>query len=290
MSSGWHWFVIAGTVGSLVIFLWLLFANRKISGNETTGHEADGIEELDNPLPMWWVGMFVISILFSFGYLIYYPGLGNFEGTGGWSSAKQLAAEDDRHEARFAPLYANLAQQDVAALHQDRLAQQVGRRLFVNNCATCHGSTAQGSPGFPNLTDSEWIWGRSFEDVKHTLTFGRVAAMAPWGPALGDQGVADVTQTVLRMAGKDHDPAAAERGSESYRTFCVACHGVDGKGNAALGAPDLTNDIWLYGGDAATIALTIREGRMGNMPSQADMLTPEKIHILAAYVTALSKP
>jgi cytochrome c oxidase cbb3-type subunit 3 len=289
MSSAWHWFVIIGTVASLVGFLWFLFANRRISGEETTGHEADGIQELDNPLPAWWVGMFVASIVFAFGYLAYYPGFGNFSGTGSWSSASQLESAESAHEARFAPVYARLAGLDPEALRSDRLAQQVGRRLFINHCSTCHGVTARGSVGFPDLTDAEWIWGPGFETVQATILRGRTAIMPPWGPALGETGVSDVTQTVLKLAGREHNSAAALRGEAHYKTICVACHGLAGEGNPLLGGPDLSNDIWLYGGTTDAIASSISAGRTGIMPAQADLLSDHQVHILAGYVTSLDR-
>jgi len=287
MSNTWHWFVIIGTVGSLIGFLWFLFVNRRTSGEETTGHESDGIQELDTPLPAWWIGMFVLSIVFAFGYLAYYPGLGNVAGSGGWTSTGQLEREQTTHDDRFAGLYTQLASLDPVALHNDRLAQQVGRRLFINHCSTCHGVTGRGSVGFPNLTDDEWIWGAGFENVKTAILRGRTAVMPPWGPALGEDGVQDVTQTVLKLAGREHDSAAAARGEAHYKTVCIACHGLTGEGNAVLGAPDLSNDIWLYGGSAEAIATAVRDGRTGIMPSQADLLTEDKAHVLAGYVTSI---
>lgn len=289
MSSAWSWFVIIGTLGSLIGAGLFLLSNRRTSGEETTGHEWDGIQELDNPLPFWWVGMFLITIVFALGYLAYYPGLGNVSGGGDWTSLEQWQSDVDRHEARFAPIYAELAAMNAEQLGADRVAQQVGRRLFLNNCATCHGVGAQGAFGFPNLTDDEWIWGQGFDNVKQAVLGGRNAIMPPWGAALGESGVADVTQYVLLLAGRDHDAAAAERGKAQYSMLCVACHGPDGTGNPLLGAPNLTNDIWLYGGSADQIAFTIRNGRNGNMPSFADVLGEEKAHIVAGYVVNLRR-
>lgn len=288
MSAVWHWFVILGTLGSLAFFLALLFGNRKTSNDATTGHVFDGIEEYDNPMPMWWVWMFVLSIVFAVGYLIYYPGLGNFGGAAGWSSQKQVAEDQAAHDARFAPLYAELASLDEAALHDSRQAMQVGRRLFINNCSTCHGVNARGAFGFPNLTDDAWIWGSGLANVKTAITAGRQAAMPPWAAALGDQGIEDVTQFVLSLSGADHDAAAAQRGATPYATFCVACHGAQGTGNPALGAPDLSDDAWLYGGSAERIAYTLRNGRNGRMPAFEGVLNPDQIHVLAGYVTSLS--
>jgi cytochrome c oxidase cbb3-type subunit III len=289
MSNLWHWFVIIGTLGSLAFFLALLFGNRKTGSAETTGHDADGIEEYDNPLPMWWVWMFVLTIVFALGYLVYYPGLGNFGGTASWTSSGEVAAATAAHDERFAPLYEQLASLDEAAIHDDRQARQVGRRLFINHCSTCHGVNGTGAFGFPNLTDDDWIWGDGFESVKTTITHGRQAAMPGWGAALGDKGVSEVTQFVLLLAGRDHDSTGAERGAGQYQTYCSACHGAAGTGNPMLGAPDLTNDIWLYGSAPEQIAHTIRHGRNGNMPGFSDILDEAKIHVLSGYVTSLGK-
>lgn len=289
MSTAWSWFIIIGTIGTLVAALALLFANRSISGEETTGHDHDGIQELDNPLPMWWVYMFVITIVFAAGYLVYYPGLGNVAGAGGWTQLDQWQAEVDRHEARFAPIYTELAALTPAQMATDRRASQVGRRLYINNCSTCHGVTAQGAFGFPNLTDGEWIYGRDFDSIQSTILNGRVAVMPPWGAALGDDGVTNVTEYVLKLAGRDHDAATAEQGAGQYQMFCVACHGADGAGMVALGYPNLNNDVWLYGRDREQIAFTIRHGRTGNMPAHRDLLGEEKTRVLAGYVMTLGE-
>jgi len=289
MSTAMSWFVIIGTLGTLVAAMALLFSNRKISGNETTGHEHDGIQEYDNPLPMWWVYMFIISTVFAVGYLIYYPGLGNVKGIGGWTELKQWQDEVDRHEARFAPIYAELAAMTPEQMAADRRASQVGRRLFINNCSTCHGVTAKGGFGFPNLTDGEWIYGRDFEAIQSTILNGRIAVMPPWGAALGDDGVNEVTEYVRQLAGLEHDTAAAELGVAKYNMFCVACHGAEGVGNEALGYPNLNNDIWLYGGEREQIAFTLRHGRNGNMPAHRDMLGEDKAKVLAGYVMTLGE-
>jgi cytochrome c oxidase cbb3-type subunit 3 len=293
MSTGWSLYIIIGTLGSLLWCLWLLFSNRKrvALGEEvkTTGHEYDGIEEYDNPLPAWWVGMFVATVVFALLYLVYYPGLGNFTGVGGWTSTEQWQAEVERNRARFGPLYEELAALSPAEVREHTAGRRIGRRLFVNNCATCHGVTAEGTFGFPNLTDAEWNWGGDFAAIKTTITQGRTGVMTPWGPALGDDGVNDVADHVLALAGRDHDAAAAERGATQYATFCIACHGLQGKGNALLGAPDLTNDLWQYGGSREQISFTIKNGRTGIMPGHADLLGTEQIHVLSAYVEGLAQ-
>ncbi len=289
MSTGWHWFVVLGTLLSLAFMGWLLFANRHKSNQGTTGHNWDGIEELDNPLPMWWVGMFVVSIIFMLLYVAYYGGLGNWDGGGNWTSQGQHDAEVAQHEARFAPLYAELGGMSETELQSDRRAMQVGRRLYLNNCSTCHGVNANGVFGFPNLTDEEWQWGGDYQAIKTTLIGGRVAAMPPWGPALGEDGVVNMTNYVLMLSGQDHDAEKAAAAKPQYDMLCVACHGTEGKGNTLFGSPDLTNDIWLYGGSADQINFTLTHGRQGNMPAQSDVLSEDKIHILAAYIRSLSQ-
>jgi len=287
MSNGWHWFVILGTGLSLAFTLWLLLANRKTSEKETTGHEWDGIQELDTPLPMWWVWMFIGTIVFALVYLAYYPGLGNYTGVNGWTSSKQHDEEVASHDARFAPLYAQLAAETPEEFVKNRTSMQVGRRLFINHCSTCHGVSAKGAFGFPDLTDQEWIWGGSFEHIKQTITGGRQAQMPAWGVPLGEDGVNEVAHYVLQISGQEHDVDLSASGKERFGMFCVACHNADGKGNTLLGAPDLTNDSWLYGGDVNQIAFTIREGRQGQMPAQTGNLSDEKIRILANYVWSL---
>lgn len=287
MSTGWHWFVVLGLLLSLAAMLWLLIANRQRSSEGTTGHEWDGIEELDNPLPMWWVGMFVVSMIFTLGYVAYYPGFGDFQGAGNWSSRAQHDAEVARHNARFAPLYAELGSMDEANLAQDKRGMQVGRRLYLNHCSTCHGVNAGGAFGFPNLTDDEWQWGNEYADIRNTLVNGRVAQMVPWAAALGEEGVVNVANYVLQLSGQEHDADKAEAGAAQYNTMCVACHGTEGKGNKIFGAPDLTNDIWLYGGSLEQIIFTLNNGRQGNMPAQSDILSDDKIHILTTYIRSL---
>ena len=289
MSIGWSIFVIVGTLGSLAWALWLLLSNRTKSTTtgETTGHDFDGIQEYDNPLPLWWVGLFIATIVFAGLYLVYYPGLGNFAGIGHWTSQTQWRHDVDANNAEFAPLYERLAAMREADLHANHQAQQIGRRLFLNYCSSCHGMRARGGFGFPNLTDAEWQWGADFDSVRTTIRGGRTAAMPPWGPALGDQGVSDMAQYVLSFSGTSHDAAAAQRAAPQFQTLCVACHGAEGKGNPLFGAPDLTNDTWLYGKDADAIAFTIRNGRSGQMPSFEAVLGGARVDIVAAYVSGL---
>lgn len=288
MAAQWHWFIILGTALSLIFFLWLLFSNRRTDGG-TTGHKWDGIEELDNPLPAWWVWMFVLSIVFSLGYLALYPGLGNFLGLTNWSSVQEHNADAERHAQRFSPLYARLAAMPVEELRSDVEGMQVGRRLFINNCATCHGINAGGTPGFPNLRDDNWIWGGSYQDILTTIQSGRTAAMPPWGPALGNQGVTQVAHYVRSLAQLDHDADQAAEGATRFTTFCASCHGPEGKGNKLLGAPDLTAGAFIYGDDLTSIAATIALGRNGQMPAFTQTLGADRVAILAAYVASLQQ-
>lgn len=288
MSNGFNWFIIIGTFGSLLAFFLILYLNRSTRNpGKTTGHNYDGIEEYDNPLPAWWFWGFVLSILFGIGYLLYYPGLGNFAGLGGWSQASALTQSQEEADARYGPLFAQYAAVPVDDLATDPAAMRMGRRLFATNCAVCHGTAGTGSEGFPNLTDADWHWGSNAEDIKTTILNGRQAMMPAWGPALQDQGVTEVAEYVEQLAGRDVDPAIAAAGKARYDMFCVACHGPEGGGQPMLGAPALNNESWLYGNSRLRIEDIIRNGRNGQMPAFAQRLGEDKVHILAAYVRSL---
>jgi len=288
MSNGFNWFIIIGTFGSLLAFFLILYLNRSTRNpGKTTGHNYDGIEEYDNPLPAWWFWGFVLSIVFGIGYLLYYPGLGNFEGLGGWSQVNALTASQDEADARYGPLFAQYAGIEVDELANDPVAMRMGRRLFATNCSACHGSAGTGSEGFPNLTDNDWHWGSSAQDIKTTILNGRQAMMPAWGPALQDQGVTEVAEYVEQLAGREVDAAIAAAGKTRYDLFCVACHGPEGGGQPMLGAPALNNETWLYGNSRLRIEDIIRNGRNGQMPAFAERLGADKVHILAAYVRSL---
>ena len=233
--------------------------------------------------------MFVITIVWGVGYLIVYPGMGNFPGVIGWTQVgqhdRQVTIADERFRA-MRDRYVALPIEDIAS---DPAVRKMGMRMFANNCAQCHGADAKGSYGFPNLSDNDWIYGGDPATIKATLVNGRQAAMPAWGSIMGDQGVADVTQYVLSLNGRDADAAQAAAGEKQYQTYCVACHGAEAQGNPALGAPNLANGIWLYGGTAEQIAHSVRAGRNGVMPAFKDTLSEDKIHILTAYVYGLNK-
>lgn len=288
MSNGFSWFIVIGTFGSLLAFFLILYMNRSTRNpGKTTGHNYDGIEEYDNPLPAWWFWGFVISILFGIGYLLYYPGLGNFAGLGGWSQVGALTESQDVADERYGPLFAQYSSIAVDALAADPAAMRMGRRLFATNCAVCHGTAGTGGDGFPNLTDNDWHWGSSADEIKTTILQGRQAMMPAWGPALQDQGVTEVAEYVEQLAGRDVDPAIAAAGKTRYDMFCVACHGPEGGGQPMLGAPALNNESWLYGNSRLRIEDIIRNGRNGQMPAFAERLGQDKVHILAAYVRSL---
>lgn len=300
MSTFWSLWIIILTVTNLVLLLWILFANRKraVVGEEsteakTTGHEYDGIEEYDNPLPRWWFYMFLLTFIFGAAYLIIYPGLGVYKGiewkdTGAWTSVGELRGDQAKAESIYAETYGVYSKMPIAELAQNPDALKMGFRLFANNCAVCHGSDGGGNPGFPNLTDKDWLYGGTPEKILETLNHGRKAAMPAWSTLLGEKGIAETTEYVLSLSGAAHDAAKVDAGKKHFETNCAACHGVDGKGNQLLGAPNLTDDIWLYGGEPATIRQTLRHGRNGVMPAQKDLLKEDRIHLLAAYVYSLS--
>jgi cytochrome c oxidase cbb3-type subunit 3 len=279
-----------GTIGSLIVYLLILWMNRSISRpGQTTGHSYDGIEEFDNPLPAWWFWGFVASIAFGFAYLIYYPGLGNFPGISGWTQIGQLEEAQAIAEERYGPIFAQYGDVPVDELSKDQDVLKMGRRLFATNCSVCHGATGQGSYGFPNLADSEWMWGGSSEAIETSILDGRNGLMVPWGPVLGDDGVAEAAQYVMSLSGREVDEAMAARGETHFQMYCAACHTAEGTGNVLFGAPDLTNEIWLYGNSQARIEHTIRNGRNSMMPSFRERLGEDKVHIVAAYVKSLSQ-
>lgn len=295
MSNFWSGWVIVLTSTNLILLIWVLFANRKkqLVGDDTgepktTGHEYDGIEEYDNPLPRWWFMLFVLTFVFAIGYLIFYPGMGTWKGVLGWTSVGELRADQAKDEKKYANTYGTFDKTPIQELATNPAALKMGGRLFVNNCAVCHGADGGGNPGFPNLTDHDWLYGGTPEKIVETITLGRKAAMPTWGPILGEEGVANVAEYVLQISGQEHDAAKAELGQKIFATNCAACHGPDGKGNQSVGAPNLTDNIWLYGGKPEIIRQTIRGGRNGVMPAHGEILKEDRIHLLAAYVYSLS--
>lgn len=292
VSSGWSLFVAAATIAGLVLCLVLLIiaSRRKVmAGDNTTGHIWDeDLRELNNPLPRWWMGLFVLTVLFAGIYLALYPGLGSAKGTLGWSSQGQYDAEQAKARAALGEVYAKYAAMPVQALAADAGAMGIGERLFANNCAACHGSDAKGSKGFPNLTDSDWLYGGSHETIIETITKGRNGQMPPMAAAVGGaEDVRNVANYVLSLSGSPHDSVRGALGKSKFGA-CAACHGMDGKGNQALGAPNLTDDIWLHGWGEQAIITMINKGKTSEMPAQIGKLTEAQLHVLTAYVWGMS--
>jgi cytochrome c oxidase cbb3-type subunit 3 len=296
MSSGWSIFVVVLTIANILACVWLLrwtakpkHAGEKIGGGSDTGHTWDGdLREYNNPLPKWWLWLFYITVVFGLIYLALFPGLGSFGGLKGWSQAGQYEQERAAVEARAAELLAPFATMTVPELASNAQAMSTAHNLFQNNCAQCHGSDGGGARGFPNLTNADWQWGGDPDAIVQTISAGRTAAMTPWGEVLGAEGVEQVVAYVQQLSGQPTDAALAAAGATHFQTFCMACHGVDGKGMHAVGAPNLTDDVWLYGGDAATIRETVVGGRMGQMPAFQDKLGEQRVRLLAAYVLKMS--
>lgn len=291
--SGWGIFVAALTIVSLIACLALLIiaAQRRVMASDNiTGHVWDeDLRELNNPLPRWWMWLFVITVVFAGVYLALYPGLGTSQGALKWSSTGQWDAEQAKAKATMAPIYAKYVAMPAEELAKDADAMGIGQRLFINNCAQCHGSDARGSKGFPNLTDDDWLWGGTHEAIVQSITQGRQGNMPPMGAAVGSgEDVRNLSHYVLSLSDSAHNPVFAQLGKEKFAT-CAACHGANGKGNQALGAPNLTDKIWLHGWGEAAITAMINQGKLNVMPAQDKLLTPEQIHVLGAYVWQLSR-
>jgi cytochrome c oxidase cbb3-type subunit 3 len=294
LNSFWNWFVIIISVGSILACWWLLHWSKGVSDRSSddvgsTGHVWDeDLKELNTPLPRWWLHLFNITIIFALVYLALFPGLGNFAGVLGWTQEQQYQDEMAAANVAQESVFARFREMDAAALKADAAAMETAGRLFRQNCAMCHGSDGRGAKGFPNLADGDWQWGGTHEQIMMTLQNGRMAAMPPLAAALGDDGVKEVVAYVRQLSGQEADTNLASAGQARFQTICMACHGMDGKGNQALGAPNLTDDIWLYGDDAETIEYAVRNGRNGQMPAFGETLSEERRKLLAAYVQGLS--
>lgn len=324
MTQFWSWYIIALTAGTLVALTWLIFATRKgqrpDTTEETVGHSFDGIEEYDNPLPKWWFMLFVGTIIFGIGYLVLYPGMGNWRGVlpgyqyldsenktpfateadlpeeqrkGGWTGVHQWEKEMLRADAEYGPIFQKYASMPLEEVAADEQAMKIGARLFTNYCTICHATSGKGGYGFPNLTDNDWLWGGEPETIKTTIMEGRQAVMPAHQELLSEAEIRNVTGYVRSLSGlsdetdpKNLDVAA---GQDVFGARCAICHGNDAKGNQAMGAPNLTDKVWLYGFEFAQIQQTIRYGRNGKMPAQKDLLGNDKVHLLAAYVYSLSQ-
>jgi cytochrome c oxidase cbb3-type subunit 3 len=294
-SDFWSWWITAIVIGGIIWCIWLLMTNTKgklpTGGSaEATGHVWDeDLEELNNPLPRWWIFMFYITLAFGIAYLLIYPGLGTFKGIAGWSEKQQYEDEIAAAEQTYGPLYDRYMNQSIPEVAASDEAMAMGERLYVNYCAVCHGSDARGATGFPNLRDGDWQYGGTPEAIKHSILYGRVAAMPGWEAALGgEQGVDEMTNYVMKLSGREVDEAKAANAEPKYATLCAACHMADGTGNQAIGAPNLTDNVWLYGGSPRAINETLTKGRNGVMPAHGEFLGEAKVHVLSAYVYSLT--
>lgn len=290
--SGWSVYIAAVTILGLVACLALLIiaARRRVmAGDNTTGHVWDeDLRELNNPLPRWWMWLFVLTVVFAGFYLAFYPGLGSAPGSLGWTSVGEYKAEQAEARAATAPMFAAFAATKVPELARNPQAMAVGERLFANNCAACHGADARGSKGFPNLTDHDWLWGGAPETIKETITNGRQGMMPPIAAAVGSaQDVRNVANYVLSLSDSPHNNIAAQLGREKF-VICAGCHGAGGKGNPAMGAPNLSDKVWLHGWGEDAIVAMVTQGKTNVMPAHGERLTPEQIHVLTAYVWSLS--
>jgi cytochrome c oxidase cbb3-type subunit 3 len=294
MSSAWSWYVIALVALNIGGCVWLLgWTGKRRPGDPKptdTSHVWDGdITEYNKPMPRWWINLFYSTIVFSIGYLIYYPGLGAFHGTSGWTSAKEHDAKKAVEDQKLETTFSRYKDKTIDVLAQDPAALALGRSIFSHTCATCHGSSAQGAIGYPNLSDTIWHWGGSPERVLETVLEGREGVMPAWGQALGgDLGVTEVAVYLQSLRGETTDSLLASAGQDKFESLCAGCHGVDAKGNAQSGAPNLTDRYWLYGDSAETIKTSIADGRHGTMPSHRALLGETRARLVASYVWSLS--
>ena len=291
VSGFWNMYVIVITLGSIFACALLLYmqGKAKFTPGKTMGHVWDEtLEEYNNPMPKWWSWLFVITVVFSLVYLALYPGLGNFPGMLGWTSVGQYKIERERMDATIQPMYTKYDGKNFEALAADKPAMETGKRLYLTYCMQCHGADARGAKGFPNLTDGDWLYGGDSEQLTQTIAAGRMGVMPPHAQ-LGADTVKDLANHVRSLAGLPNDSVRAAKGKEAFTSAgCVGCHGADGKGMQAIGAPNLTDNVWLYGSSEATIVQTITDGRQNKMPAWKEFLGDSKIKLLAAYVYSLS--
>ena len=302
MTTAWNWYVIALILFNLLGITWLLWwTSKRRPGDpkpEETSHYWDGdITEYNKPMPRWWINGFYIAIVFGFGYLFWYGGFGTYQGFGHWSSKGEHGQEAAVANARLEQTFAPYKGQAIDVLAQNPQAVKLGRSIFANTCSTCHGSSAKGAIGYPNLTDQIWHWGGSPDQILHTVLNGREGVMPAWGKTLEGMGGPDAVDYVIayvRTLGEEEGAArtdfTAARGKTLYEGICVACHGKDGKGDQKVGAPDLTDSYWLYGDSREQLHETIANGRHGVMPAWGTVLGDTRSRLVAAYVWSLSHP
>lgn len=295
MSSGWSVFVIVLTLVNIAACWWLLFATSKpekgkSSADQTTGHTWDGdLTELNQPLPVWWLMLFYLTIIFGIGYLLVYPGLGNYRGLLGWSQQQQYEVELRQARNRYSAIYDRLADLSIEELATDEQALTIGHRLYVNNCSVCHGSDARGAPGFPNLADDDWLYGGEPAAIEVSVVAGRNGIMPPLASTMTELQLDAVVEYVRSLSGLEHDGSQLTAGASQFAMTCAACHGADGAGNQLLGAPNLSDAVWLYGSSREDIRYGIVNGRANRMPAHRELLGEERARIVAAYVYSLSR-
>ncbi|MDR2297184.1 MAG: cytochrome-c oxidase, cbb3-type subunit III [Comamonas sp.] len=293
INNFWSMYVVALTLLGIFgcLLLLIVVARKKVASasDNTTGHVWDeDLRELNNPMPKWWMGLFVITVIFSLAYLVIYPGLGSYNGKLDWSQTGAYQKEVAKAQADLEPLYAKFTAMPTEEMARDPQAMAIGERLFMNNCAQCHGSDARGGKSFPNLTDGDWLHGGTPEKIKETITNGRIGMMPPMAAAVGTgEDVRNVANYVLSLSGSPHDAVKASLGKSKF-VACAACHGMDGKGNQAMGAPNLTDDVWLHGWGEQAIMNIVNNGKHNEMPAQKEKLTEAQIAVLASYVWSLS--
>lgn len=295
MQNFWSYWIVGLTLTNIVGVVFLLFWTSKQSpenvlDHESCGHSYDGIEELNQPLPKWWLNLFFLTIIFALIYLAFFPGLGAYKGILNWSAEKQWTNEVEQADNHYAAIYAQYAKMPIEELQGYEEPLKVGQRLFANNCAICHGQDAKGATGFPNLTDKDWLYGGDTQSIKTSIVQGRSGMMPAFGQSLGQEKVHAVAAYLLKLNGRETENHLAEIGEQTFKNTCAACHGIDAKGNQMFGAPNLTDNVWLYGGSVAAIKETISKGRQGKMPAHKALLSDDKIHVIAAYVYSLSHP
>ncbi len=292
VSDFWNLYVVVIVVASILACAVLLIVQGKatFTPGKTMGHVWDGdLEEYNNPMPKWWSWMFVITVIFAFVYLALYPGLGNFKGMLGWTSVGQHKAEVEKMDATVKPLFDKFMAMDMKAVAADKQAMDMGKRLYLTYCMQCHGADARGAKGFPNLTDADWQYGGEPEQIKETIANGRMGVMPPH-EQLGGDTIKDLANYVRSLSGLPNDATRTAKGKEAFGSAgCAGCHGMDAKGMHAVGAPNLTDKVWLYGSSEATISETIAKGRQNQMPAWKEFLGDAKVHLLSAYVLSLSQ-
>lgn len=292
MSNILNLYIIFLVFFSIIGYSALIYFTRNLSHqhDDNDKHSFDGITELNQPLPSWWLWLFVLTIIFSLFYLALYPGLGKNKGLLDWTSQKACDEISKQEDIIYRPLYMSFSKISIEELSSNLKALKIGKSLFINNCSLCHGLDARGGNGFPNLTNNKWLYGGTPNEIKMTITNGRKGKMPAYASAIGgDEEINSTAWYVISLSDQSVSPDLTTKGKIKFNTICSACHGLNAKGNKFIGAPDLTNPQWIYGGGLENVKNAIKLGRNGVMPAHKDVLTKEQIHILTAYIYSLNK-